>query len=195
MTAALSVGSDQYRMAFREVRYLDMRRIFSPAAIVALATFVFMAPPFAARGLSQELKASRFAVPATPQQAAALKREEDLAMERAERTVQEMQALARTQPERELANNDIRIVAEIRRLVLQRQSVRSSGAAQGAATSNGPSALTSATQQMQEIQMSFNLQYLMLQNEMQNESRQFSMVSNIMKTQHDTAKNIISNIR
>ena len=56
-------------------------------------------------------------------------------------------------------------------------------------------ALLEATQQMAEIQTSFNLQYLQLQNSMQNENRQFTMVSNIMKTKHDTVKNTISNIR
>lgn len=55
--------------------------------------------------------------------------------------------------------------------------------------------LLQATQQMQETQMSFNLQYLQLQNQMQNENRNYTMVSNIMKTKHDTAKNTISNIR
>jgi hypothetical protein len=57
------------------------------------------------------------------------------------------------------------------------------------------SSLFQATKQMQESQMSFNLQYLALQNQMQNENRQFTMVSNIMKTKHDTVKNSISNIR
>jgi hypothetical protein len=52
-----------------------------------------------------------------------------------------------------------------------------------------------ATEQMQETQMSFNLQYLQLQNQMQNENRQFTMVSNILKTKRNTAKNVISNIR
>jgi septal ring factor EnvC (AmiA/AmiB activator) len=56
------------------------------------------------------------------------------------------------------------------------------------------SQLMQATQQMQETQMSFNLQYLQLQNSMQNENRQFTMVSNIMKTKHDTTKNTISNM-
>ena len=55
--------------------------------------------------------------------------------------------------------------------------------------------LMAATQQMQETQMSFNLQYLQLQNQMQNENRQYTAVSNIMKTKHDTVKNSISNIR
>jgi hypothetical protein len=55
--------------------------------------------------------------------------------------------------------------------------------------------LMQATQNMQETQMSFNLQYLQLQDSMQNDNRQFTMVSNIMKTKHDTVKNSISNIR
>ena len=55
--------------------------------------------------------------------------------------------------------------------------------------------LVEAARQLQETQMSFSRQYLQLQNQMQNENRQFTMVSNIMKTRHDTAKNAISNIR
>ena len=55
--------------------------------------------------------------------------------------------------------------------------------------------LFAAVKQMQEMQMSFNLQYLMLQNKISHENRQFSMVSNIMKSKHDTAKNSINNIR
>lgn len=57
------------------------------------------------------------------------------------------------------------------------------------------STLLETTRQMQEMQMSFNLQYLALQNQMQNENRQYTMVSNIMKTKHDTVKNSINNIR
>ena len=56
-------------------------------------------------------------------------------------------------------------------------------------------ALMSGVKSQQETQMSFNLQYLQLQNSMQNENRQFTMVSNIMKTKHETVKNSISNIR
>lgn len=55
--------------------------------------------------------------------------------------------------------------------------------------------LGSATKQMQETQMSFNLQYLQLQTQMQHENRSYTAVSNIMKTKHDTVKNSISNIR
>ncbi|HET9957430.1 MAG TPA: hypothetical protein VFQ61_23185 [Polyangiaceae bacterium] len=64
--------------------------------------------------------------------------------------------------------------------------------------SGGPDAqgaLLEATQEMQETQMSFNLQYLELQSQMQHENRSYTAVSNIMKTKHDTAKNSISNVR
>jgi len=64
-----------------------------------------------------------------------------------------------------------------------------------AAGGSGQEDLPDANKNMQETQMSFNLQYFQLQNLMQNENRQFTMVSNIMKTKHDTVKNSISNIR
>jgi hypothetical protein len=47
----------------------------------------------------------------------------------------------------------------------------------------------------QEMQQSFNLQYLTLQNQIQSENRQFCLMSNIMETRHDTAQNSISNLR
>jgi hypothetical protein len=56
-------------------------------------------------------------------------------------------------------------------------------------------ALAAKGESAQETQMSFNLQYLQLQSQMQNENRQFTAVSNIMKTKHDTVKNSISNMR
>jgi hypothetical protein len=55
--------------------------------------------------------------------------------------------------------------------------------------------LATATKNMQEMNMSFNLQYLMLQNKISHENRQFTLVSNIMKNKHDTAKNSINNVR
>jgi hypothetical protein len=64
-----------------------------------------------------------------------------------------------------------------------------------AAGGDSSQALLDATKQMQETQMSFNLQYLQLQTQMQNDNRQYTAVSNIMKTKHDTVKNSISNIR
>jgi predicted RNase H-like nuclease (RuvC/YqgF family) len=42
---------------------------------------------------------------------------------------------------------------------------------------------------------SFDMQYLNLQEKMQDESRRFTMLSNISKTKHDTVKNSIGNIR
>jgi hypothetical protein len=55
--------------------------------------------------------------------------------------------------------------------------------------------LFKAAEEMQEMSQSFNLQYLGLQQAMQDENRRFTLVSNIMKTKHDTAKNAINNIR
>lgn len=60
---------------------------------------------------------------------------------------------------------------------------------------SGQAQLLEATKQMQETQMSFNLQYLQLQSQMQHESRSYTAISNIMKTKHDTVKNSISNVR
>jgi hypothetical protein len=50
-------------------------------------------------------------------------------------------------------------------------------------------------QKMQEMNMSFNMQYLQLQQKMQDESRRFTLLANVMKTKHDTAKNSIQNVR
>lgn len=41
----------------------------------------------------------------------------------------------------------------------------------------------------------FNLAYLQLQDEMQRESRQHTVVSNLLKVRHDSAKAAINNIR
>ena len=55
--------------------------------------------------------------------------------------------------------------------------------------------LMMATREMQEMNMSFNLQYLQLQEKMQQENRSFTSISNVMKTKHDTAKASINNVR
>ena len=55
--------------------------------------------------------------------------------------------------------------------------------------------LMNATKEMRETQMSFNLQYLQLRSQMQNENRSFTAISNIMKTKHETVKNSLSNFR
>lgn len=52
-----------------------------------------------------------------------------------------------------------------------------------------------ATESMEEMDQTFNLQYLQLQQDMQSQNRQFTLVSNIMKVKHDTAKNAINNVR
>jgi len=44
-------------------------------------------------------------------------------------------------------------------------------------------------------ELSFNTQYLSLQQKMENENKQYAAVSNVLKTKHDTVKNSISNIR
>jgi hypothetical protein len=39
------------------------------------------------------------------------------------------------------------------------------------------------------------MQYLALQSKVQQESRRYTTLSNVLKTKHDTAKNSISNMR
>jgi hypothetical protein len=41
----------------------------------------------------------------------------------------------------------------------------------------------------------FNLQFLMLQEKMQSENRQYTLVSTMNKTENDTVKNAINNVR
>jgi hypothetical protein len=65
----------------------------------------------------------------------------------------------------------------------------------GTGSSSSVDPLMEATQQMQETQMSFNLQYLMLQENVQNDSRQYTCISNIMKSRSNTVKVVLSNIR
>jgi hypothetical protein len=69
------------------------------------------------------------------------------------------------------------------------------GGLAGAGGGDSSQALLAATQSMQETQMSFNLQYLQLQSQMQQENRSYTAISNIMKTKHDTVKNSVGNIR
>jgi hypothetical protein len=45
------------------------------------------------------------------------------------------------------------------------------------------------------ISMSFNMQFLMMQSTMQSENREYTAVSNIMKTKHNTAQDSIGNVR
>ncbi len=64
-----------------------------------------------------------------------------------------------------------------------------------AASGDTGATLLQATREMQEMSQQFNLQYLQLQQNMQNENRKFSALSNVMKTKHDTAKSMIQNVR
>ena len=50
-------------------------------------------------------------------------------------------------------------------------------------------------ERIQEMNRSFSMQYLALQQKIQQENREFTLMSNIMKTRHDTAKNAINNVR
>lgn len=56
--------------------------------------------------------------------------------------------------------------------------------------STGQGDVWELTQQSQE----FNLMYLQLQEEMSRENRRFSALSNVLKTRHETARSVISNI-
>lgn len=67
--------------------------------------------------------------------------------------------------------------------------------ASGTSTGNAQQDMMNQTKEMQEMQMSFSMQYLQLQDKMQNENRQYTTISNVMKTKHDTAKATINNVR
>lgn len=60
---------------------------------------------------------------------------------------------------------------------------------------HNPDELIVATRKLQEMQASFSMQYLALQQKIQQENREFNLVSNIMKTKHEAAKNAVNNIR
>jgi hypothetical protein len=130
---------------------------------------------------------------------------------RARAAVAEMNLLAVTPDEKALAEHDREIVERAAQLLSNRDRQRtmslpatagSSGLGSGQATGaigaaaggDDQGQLLAATKQMQETQMSYNLQYLQLQSH-QHENRSYSAISNLMKTKHDTVKNSISNIR
>ncbi len=52
-----------------------------------------------------------------------------------------------------------------------------------------------STKEMQEMNQSFNLQYLGLQQKMQADNRKFTLMSNIMKKKHEKAREVINNVR
>jgi hypothetical protein len=61
-------------------------------------------------------------------------------------------------------------------------------------TAGGGSEL-GAMQEMQRESQAFNLQLLALQEEVQQENRRFSTLSNVLRAKHDTAKAAVGNIR
>lgn len=64
------------------------------------------------------------------------------------------------------------------------------GVAVNTGTTDAAASMSSVLQQ----QAAMNMQYLALQNQMQQENQTFSTLSNVLKVRHDTAKNSISNI-
>jgi chromosome segregation ATPase len=60
---------------------------------------------------------------------------------------------------------------------------------------DSPPDLIASARALQEANMSYNMQYLNLQQEMQAENRAFTALSNVMKSKHETVKNAINNIR
>lgn len=125
--------------------------------------------------------------------APALSPKEAANLQRARTAVTEMAMLARTPDEKKLAEQDRMLVERAIRLAERRAAARAALlAAQGG---GGQAQLLAATKNMQETQMSFNLQYLQLQTQMQHENRSYTAISNILKTKHDTVKNSINNVR
>ena len=68
------------------------------------------------------------------------------------------------------------------------------GGAGGSSLGSNTSTMTTMMQMQEQSQM-FNMQYLQLQENMQAENRDFSVLSNVMKAKSDTAKNTLSNIK
>jgi hypothetical protein len=125
--------------------------------------------------------------------APALSPKEVAALQAARSAVAEMAKLATSPEEKKLAEQDRIFVERAIQLTERRAAARAALlAAQGGGSQ---SQLLAATKNMQETQMSFNLQYLQLQSQMQHENRSYTAISNIMKTKHDTVKNSINNVR
>jgi RecA/RadA recombinase len=52
-----------------------------------------------------------------------------------------------------------------------------------------------AMQQMQEMNQNFNTQYIIIQQQTQQETREFTALSNVMKLRHDNTRNILANLK
>ena len=65
----------------------------------------------------------------------------------------------------------------------------------GAAALAAPGSELEVMHQMQRESQAFNVQLLALQEEVQQENRRFSTLSNVLRAKHDTAKAAVGNIR
>ncbi|PKN47692.1 MAG: hypothetical protein CVU59_01915 [Deltaproteobacteria bacterium HGW-Deltaproteobacteria-17] len=63
------------------------------------------------------------------------------------------------------------------------------------ASAGGGGSAVSDMSALQKQQQDANMEYLKLQMEVQAENRQFSTLSNVLKSRHDTAKAAITNLR
>lgn len=68
------------------------------------------------------------------------------------------------------------------------------GSSSGGAMPNAQDDQMEKMFEMQKQNQAFNLQYLELQNGLQEDNRQFSTLTNLMKVRHDTAKAAINNM-
>jgi hypothetical protein len=69
------------------------------------------------------------------------------------------------------------------------------GTAAGVAAATGSQGdILEATRAMQQEAQAMNLQYLQLQEQMQQESREFTALTNVMRVKHDSARAAIGNI-
>ena len=69
------------------------------------------------------------------------------------------------------------------------------GVSAGVGGDGGEQSTIDQMRAMQEQSQAFNMQYLSLQEEVQQENRRFTTVSNVLKAKHETAKSAIGNIR
>ncbi|MBS0297279.1 MAG: hypothetical protein JSR45_13295 [Proteobacteria bacterium] len=201
----------------------QFRAWISAAASTAATLVLCGAAAGAEHATAPSAPSSRFTRPVAPNEARLLKAEEDTALAVADSAAHDMEVLAHTVPEHRLARSELASLHAIRPLVQRRQQLRqtfirlgakpvtvavatsskpatgkglgSSGPIGSAAGGDGQAALLAATHQMQETQMSFNLQYLQLQGAMTRTPGAAGAISDIVKTKHETVKNSIGNIR
>ena len=80
---------------------------------------------------------------------------------------------------------------------IQSSASTAQGVQSGAARLETGGAMDTMARQeiMNKDSQAFSAMYLQLQNEMQQESRQFNAISNVIKVRHDSAKAAINNVR